>query len=280
MTGVRRENSEVQAAQEHGISIEREPNESNEESNTESNGEDSIKSAEKFNEEFNEESTFEQDVERTIHLLLSNTLNRPTLYRILNATAPGPLRLFDLEELVLALPEFKKATQPPYFLIEWLVETGALSFTEVDAEGLPITDERREGKTEDEIDDLIEDMIIETTEVGKEALRVFDPRQRLAALLQDHPDRLHTYLEVLEFLMEKHSYTEIDQLLRNRPVLMSGRAPDDRPMQPSVFVDKLAAAGGIIYDEGWIITPEGRAMLEGSKVEGSRAEGSTTGLNA
>jgi hypothetical protein len=209
-----------------------------------------------------QELSFDQKVERTVHLLLSNNLNRPTLYRILAATATGPMPLFELEELILALPEFKKATQPPYFLIEWLVNTEALSFTEVDAEGMPITDERREGKTEDEIDDLIEDMIIETTDVGREALRAFDPQQRLAALLQDHPDRLDTYLEVLEFLDEKHSYTEIDRLLRNRPVLMSGRALDDRPMQPSVFVDKLASAGGIIYDEGWIITPEGRAMLE------------------
>jgi hypothetical protein len=265
MTSVRREEPEIQAAQEHDVSVERELGlKVSQEKSTQN--EDPI---------LNEDFTFEQNVDRTIHLLLSNTLNRPTLYRILDATAPGPLRLFDLEELIQALPEFKKATQPPYFLIEWLVGTNALSFTEVDAEGLPVTDERREGKTEDEIDDLIEDMIIEATEVGKEVLRVFDPRQRLAALLQDHPDRLDTYLEVLEFLTEKHSYTEVDQLLRNQPVLMSGRAPDDRPMQPSVFVDKLAAAGGIIYNEGWIITPEGRAMLENSRVEGSKQ-----GLNA
>jgi hypothetical protein len=209
-----------------------------------------------------DELTFEQKVDHTVHLLLSNTLNRPTLYRILSATATEPMRLFDLEDLIQATPEFKSATQPPYFLIEWLVNAEALSFTEVDAQGMPITDEQREGKTEDEIDDLIEDMIIETTDVGREVLNVFDPQQRLTELLQGHPDRLDTYLEVLEFLTEKHSYGEVDRLLRDRPVLMSGRTQGDRPMQPSVFVDKLAATGSILYDDGWIITPEGRTVLE------------------
>jgi hypothetical protein len=212
-----------------------------------------------------QESAFEQSVDRTIHLLLSNNLNRPTLYRILSATATEPMRLFDLEELIQAMPEFKNATQPPYFLIDWLIKTEALSFTEVDAQGIPITDEQREGKTEDEIDDMIEDMIIETTAVGRETLAVFDPEQRLADLLQDVPERFDTYLEVLDFLTEKHSYNEVDQLLRDRPILMSGRAQDDRPMQPSVFVDKLAAAGGIIFDRGWVITPEGRAVLKASR---------------
>jgi hypothetical protein len=214
-----------------------------------------------------QELTFEQKVDRTIQLLLSNNLNRPTLYRILSATVAEPMRLFDLEDLIQATPEFKNATQPPYFLIEWLVKTEALSFTEVDAQGLPVTDERREGKTEDEIDDMIEDMIIETTDVGRETLATFDPQQRLVDLLQDVPERSDTYLELLDFLTEKHSYGEVDQLLRGRSVLTSGRAQDDRPMQPSVFVDKLAAAGGIIFDKGWVITPEGRALLETARTK-------------
>jgi hypothetical protein len=203
--------------------------------------------------------------QETAHLLLSNTLNRPALYRILSAVATHPLGLFDLEELIQTMPEYKGATQPPHYLIEWLIEAEALSFTEVDAEGMPLTDDRREGKTEDEIDDMVADMIIAITDVGQEALKAFDPQQRLTDLLQEAPERQSTYLEVLEFLAEKRSYSEIDGLLRNRPILMSGRAPGDRPMQPSVFVDKLAAAGSIIFDEGWIITPEGRAVLEAAQ---------------
>jgi hypothetical protein len=209
--------------------------------------------------------TIGQKVDRTVQLLRSNTLNRPVLYRILDATAVEPLRLFDLETMIQAMPEFAEATQPPYYLIEWLIETEALSFTEVDAEGTPIADEQREGKTEDEIDDMIEDIIIAITDAGREALKAFDPRQRLMSMLDDIPDRYDSYLEVLAFLTEKRSYNDIDQLLRGRPVLMSGRTQGDRPMQPSVFVDKLAAVDAIIFDEGWIITREGRAVLEGSE---------------
>jgi hypothetical protein len=43
---------------------------------------------------------------------------------------------------------------------------------------------------------------------------------------------------------------------------MSGRAADDRPMQPSVFIDKLAAAGSIVFDDGWQLTSDGKKFLE------------------
>ncbi|MDR1421702.1 MAG: hypothetical protein LBI64_02420 [Coriobacteriales bacterium] len=208
---------------------------------------------------------FEEKVARTNQLLLSNTLNRPILLRILGATASGALPLFDLESLIQSLPEFKSATQPPYFLIEWLVDAGALVFVEIDTTGAPITDEQREGKTEDEIDDLIDDIIIEITKVGKEVLAVFSPQQRLLALLEGNPTRTDTYLEVLEFLTEKHSYNEVDQLLRGRPVLRDGRNVGDSDMQPSVFVDKLASAGGIVFDEGWVVTPEGLSLLKSAR---------------
>jgi hypothetical protein len=39
---------------------------------------------------------------------------------------------------------------------------------------------------------------------------------------------------------------------------MLGRSEGDRPLQPSVFLDKLAATGAIVWSEGWIITEEGK----------------------
>jgi len=210
----------------------------------------------------NKPLTFEHKVERIGALLFANNLNRPVLYRILTTVEPGALPIFDLEDRVQAMPEFKIATQPPYFLIEWLVKAEALSFIEVDEAGQPVTEEQRAGKTEDEIDDMIADMLIEITDVGREALRIFSPSQRLQNLLAEFPERFDTYIEVLRFVTVKRSFNEIDQLLQGRPILMSGRQPNDIPMQPSVFVDKLAAAGGIIYDDGWIVTSEGKEMLE------------------
>ena len=206
--------------------------------------------------------TFERKVEHIGALLFANNLNRPVLYRILDTVKPGTLPIFDLEECIQAMPEFKVATQPPYFLIEWLVKAEALDFIEVDDAGQPVTDELRAGKTEDEIDDMIADMLIEITAVGREALKVFSPLQRLQYLLDEVPERLDTYAEVLGFVTEKRSFSEIDKLLQGRPILMSGKQPNENPMQPSVFIDKLAAAGGIIYDDGWILTSEGKEMLE------------------
>lgn len=211
----------------------------------------------------NQSLTFDRKVEHIGALLFANNLNRPVLYRILDTVEPGALPVFDLEDRIQAMPEFKVATQPPYFLIEWLVKAEALDFIEVDDAGQPVTDERRVGKTEDEIDDMIADMLIKITAVGREALKVFSPLQRLQDLLDEIPERLDTYTEVLRFVTEKRAFGEIDQLLQGRPILMSGRQSTDNPMQPSVFVDKLAAAGGIIYDDGWIVTPEGKEMLEG-----------------
>jgi hypothetical protein len=208
------------------------------------------------------ELAFEQKVDHAIQLMLSNNLNRPTLYRILQTVVDGSQRLFELEEAIQEMTEYAEATQPPYFLIEWLVDVEALSFTEVDANGEAITDEMREGKTADEVDDLIEDMVIDITDVGREVLRVYDPVERTKSVLGEHPDRYDTYVEVLEYLTERHNYAEIDALLRGRPILMSGRGIGDRPMQPSVFVDKLAAAGVIVFNKGWVITPEGRTLLQ------------------
>ena len=210
----------------------------------------------------NQVMTFERKVEHVGALLFANNLNRPVLYRILTSVEPGALPVFDLEERIQAMPEFKSATQPPYYLIDWLVKAEALGFIELDYAGEPVTAERRAGKTEDEIDDMIADMLIEITDVGCEVLRIFSPLQRLQDLLEEVPERLDTYAEVLRFVTEKRGFGEIDQLLQGRPILMHGRRPNDNPMQPSVFVDKLAAAGGIIYDEGWIVTPEGKEMLE------------------
>jgi hypothetical protein len=217
-------------------------------------------------------SAYEDKINRTNFLLLANALYRPTLLRIVAAAAEATMTLFDFEALIQSLPEFKTATQPPYFLIEWLIDTGALVFIEVDAEGQALTAEQREGKTADEIDDLIEDIIIEITDVGREVLEAYDPKERLMALLNDKPQRFDTYVEILEFLTDKQSYNAVDKLLRGRPILTDGRSQGESPMQPSVFVDKLASAGGIIFDEGWIITPEGLSLLEALKAPESSSD--------
>ncbi|MDR3307630.1 MAG: hypothetical protein LBS58_01870 [Coriobacteriales bacterium] len=212
-----------------------------------------------------EELSFEAKAFRACELLQANPLNRTVLYRILVACASKRILLHDLEGYILEQPEFKGATQPPYFLIDWLVDYSALDVAEIDHEGNDIAPEQKEGLSEDEVDDLIDDFAFSTSEVGKAVIEEFSPRNRLIDLLGIVPERYDTYVEVLELLTEKRPLSVIDGLLRGRDVLMSGRKPGENPMQPSVFVDKLADAGGIIYDGGWQITPEGKELLEAIK---------------
>jgi hypothetical protein len=167
-----------------------------------------------------------------------------------------------LEDFIVEQPENKSVTQPPYFLIQWLVDAGSLDTYELDAEGNDVTNERKEGLDEDEIDDLVADTAYRTNEAGLAVIEKFSPKNRTMELLAIVPERFDTYIEMLDFLTERRSFAEVSKLLLGRDVLMSGRNADDRPLQPSVFIDKLADAGSIAWSDGWIITEEGKELLE------------------
>ena len=200
-------------------------------------------------------------------LFIQNPLHRPVLYAILRACSEEVWQLEELEVYIQSLAEFKKATQPPFILIQWLKDAKLLDSWGIDHYGADITPERCEGLTPDEIEDLAASTAFKASPTGLLILDEFNPQDRLMHLLNISPARYDTYLEVLEFLQQERPFTELDRLLRGKSVLMDGRAQDEGPMQPSVFVDKLAAAGGIVFREGWIITQEGKELLEKIKAE-------------
>ena len=213
-------------------------------------------------DEQDEEALFQAKLLKVCDLLQANPLNRAMMCKILKACMSERQVLNKLEEYIQEQPEFKSITQPPYYLIKWLLENEALNIIELDQEGNVITPEQKEGKSEDEIEDLIEDVAFITNEVGRMAALEFSPANRLMPLLEAKPDRYDTYIELLEFLKEPRSYNEVDKLLRGRDVLMSGRTGDERPIQPSVFIDKLAQSGSINFIDGWVITEEGKELLD------------------
>ena len=211
---------------------------------------------------------FAQRVIRASDLLQANPLNRPSLYQILKACQAKRRLLHELEQHIQGLTEFQRATQPPYQLIQWLVGCDALDVIELDEEGARISPEqkeawRAEGLSQDDIEDRIQDLAYQTNEVGSAVIEEFSPKHRLVKLLNDRPERYDSYIELLQFLEQKRSYLEVDQLFRGREVLMSGRPEGERPMQPSVLLDKLSAAGSISFNDGWMITEEGKELLEG-----------------
>jgi hypothetical protein len=213
---------------------------------------------------------FAESFDKTCSLLRSNPLYRPILFRILTSCNGTRHLLPELEGHIAAFPEFARSTHPQYSLIMWLTEAGALDMLEIDAEGKVLTDERKTGLSTDEIDDLVENWAFETTEVGRAVIDEFNPQQRISELLSAVPERYETYIEVLEFLQEKRPFAEVDALLRGRDILMFGREPGDRPLQPSVFIDKLAACGGIAFNDGWMITKEGKELLDTVRGAGAK----------
>ncbi|HBT95885.1 MAG TPA: hypothetical protein DEB24_07315 [Coriobacteriia bacterium] len=204
----------------------------------------------------------ERRLEKARALLIQNPLCRPVLYRILETARDERIRLGDLETMIADMPEYDGITQPPYILMQWLVDVSTLDLFELDDAGTILTEESKQGLSADEIDDKIVDFSFKTSELGVILLKELEPAGRLEDLLTVVPERYDTYMEVLEFLKEPRSFAQIDELLRGRDILMFGKAADDRPLQPSVFVDKLAATGIVVYNNGWQITVEGKEFLE------------------
>lgn len=169
--------------------------------------------------------------------------------------------LSDIEEFIAQLPQFKGATRDQYHLITELVDHYGLEFFELDEAGNPVSEADKAGLTEDEIDDLVVSFAYLTTEVGREVAAQLDPKKRLADLFEAEPRRVETYVALLEFLREKHSFADVDTFMRGCASAELSREAGDGGVQPSVFVDRLERAAGLFYDGGWQTTEAGVAFL-------------------
>ena len=208
-----------------------------------------------------EGKSFEELVEHLRMVVTRNPLYREIHYKTLKFCCERRI-LPEVEEYIASCPEFPATTQSPYFLLQFLLQGGGIDVFELDVHGEVVVDEQKNDLTEDEIDDLVEQIAYETNEVGRELVERMSPHNRLLELLEISPEYYDTFIEVLHYLSERRTMASVDTLLRGRDVLMAGRDPSDRPIQPSVFVDKLERAGGIYWEKGWLITEEGRELLE------------------
>lgn len=190
-------------------------------------------------------------------------LHREILYRTL-AFCQQRRELSAIEDEIASYPEFARATQDQYHLIVALEQAGGLVRTPLDADGADVTPERLTGLTEDEADDLVATYAFSTTDAGVALVEQHAPRARLIELMGLVPERTDTYVELMAYLEEEpRTYAQICALLQGRPALLRV-GPDGEPqqMQPSVFLDKLEQAGGVEWDEGWVLTREGREFLD------------------
>ena len=205
--------------------------------------------------------TPEERYERARTLFLHNPAYSQTFLDTL-ATCDGQIRtLGELEERIAALPGYAKHKTPPYFPVSWLRDADALEELYLDADGNAYEAKDVENLDEDAFDDLVAQYAYRTTDNGRKLAREFSPASRLAGLFDHEPARKEAYLELMAFLREKRSFPEVERHLRGcDPGILT--TEDGTMIQPSMFVDKLGAAGAVEFDGGWMITAEGKEMLD------------------
>ncbi|MCD8207214.1 MAG: hypothetical protein LUD72_04665 [Bacteroidales bacterium] len=227
-------------------------------------------------EEEEELEEFDEDVEDSFDVKLAKleetvtrqSLHREIMYQALVFCQERHL-LREVEDTIAALPEFKHAVQSQYHIIQALCKGGGLVRFYLGEDGEVLDDAYLETLSEDEQDDLIYDEVYETTDVGKAFVEQHAPHSRLEELFEQEPKRKDTYLELLE-LCDKgpQTYKTIEELLKGRDVLIRETNCSTEMVQPSVFVDKLQRAAGLVWDDGWKTTDEGRDVLRECQAEG------------
>ena len=209
------------------------------------------------------ELPLEERVANLERAVTRHPLHREILYRTL-AFCERRRELTAIETEIASYPEFRRAVQDQYHLIQTLEHAGGLTRTPLDAEGVDVTPERLAGLTQDEADDLIATYAFATTDAGRAFVERHAPKARLVELMGLVPERKDTYVELMAFIEEEpRTYADICALLKDRPALVR-TTPDGelQTMQPSVFLDKLEEAGGVEWSDGWVLTDEGRQFLD------------------
>lgn len=66
----------------------------------------------------------------------------------------------------------------------------------------------------------------------------------------------------MEFCRIPRTFDEVSTLLKDAAPAKSRNPYTDLPLYPSAYLGHLEGAGGLLWDEGWILTEDGAAFLE------------------
>lgn len=193
-------------------------------------------------------------------MINQNPKFRLAFYEVLRACGEELRPLDELEELVNATAGFDRLAQPPYFPIRWLADVGALEELYLDGDGGVHDEAKVSALDEDGFDDLVAQFAYRITEAGRAELEALRPSTRLAQLAELEPTRTPVYRELLAFCATKRTFAEINRRMHELG-LFSGQSASAETPTPGVYVDKLAQAGGLVFDAGWLTTEEGRGYL-------------------
>ncbi len=196
--------------------------------------------------------------EALLDLMARNPLQREIYLQIIEFCETRR-SLAETETMVEGCLGFSLTAQTPFRLIANIVDNGGIDWFEIDEQGNEITEERKEGLTPDEADDLVAGFALETTDAGREAYRRMAPEQRMRDLFNQVPQRLSAYLDIIDFCNEPKSFKAVEAMVRNMdPRILTSSGTQN--LQPSYFVDMLERSGGLVWDKGWRATKKGSEL--------------------
>ena len=205
--------------------------------------------------------SFDERIRAAYECLNRRSSFRNILYGLLGFCAEE--KTYDqIEEFCSAFSEFVVNRQEPRRYVFLLLRTGALEEIELDETGCPLTEQAKQQAIEDgldpeDVDLLVYDWRIVTTDVGMQVYEDFSPAIRLAKLFSSLPEREEALFQILDYLREPRSMGAIDEAFKGKELLGIDKATH-LLRQPSSYVQKLDGAGAIEWDgHMWKLTQAG-----------------------
>lgn len=168
-------------------------------------------------------------------------------------------------------PEYASALQESFTMLAALEKRGAVTLRDFDSESKLMDNAYRQNLRDSGLDD---DAIaarraystVRSSAAGLAGAHLFSPHARMLACMRTTPPRKDALLSLLGFCETPRTLAEINDLLQSHPAL-SAPEEDERAPQASYFIDRLAEAGGIVWDKAWLTTNEGHAFLAADQCE-------------
>ena len=207
--------------------------------------------------------SFEEQVDKCLCSVGNQQCLRELLLRLLGYCAEQRTRA-QAEDFVANCDEYvySHVIQSPTTIVSIMVKNCGLEQTDVDAEGKPVTDELRADLTADELDDLIIDTLFETTAAGKAVLDMLQPAKRFEAQLNKNRGRIDTFYAILDYCaQEPRKFPQIKEFYTQHDEFEKSTALDSQQLACDFYVDKLEAAGMLVWKGQWEVTQAGKEAL-------------------
>ena len=207
----------------------------------------------------------EESIARVVECLFNHPRHRELLYKAL-VHCQTERTEHAAEEFLARQPEAAQALQTPYTLLRNLAAAGGVTVIAHDAQGLALDETRceqlrAEGLDDDALADLVAERRVLTTPAGCAACELLAPEHRTLAAIYKVPERLATFVRLLDFCRTPRKLADINQLLADDPALAPSQRTAGQKLHACYFIDRLEEAGGLVWDGSWVTTDAGKRAL-------------------